>query len=227
MKNSTMLTATAALLLFAVSCGQSQQPDPFLIVPGERVGLFFLEQTYAPVEELYQGSGYSQVMDEWLYVNIISSGGLAMLFSPMLVADSDERIPNTVGSALAVWSSDFYTKEKVGVGSSLSDLITHYPNYTIRITYIPQEDYALIEYKEFSTIESLVAHLTQNGFDGIDRYENSFICLDVNGKKSGISFFFEMIPTIHPSLETLEKESHVTRVFIHTPNWIPEPDIWM
>ena len=227
MKKKSFLTVTTALLMIAASCGQSKQPDPFLIVPGERVGLFFLEQPYAPLEELYQGYGYTQEIDDWLDVNIFAQSGTIIIFPPMLVAGSDERIPNTVGQTLVVFSSDFRTKEQVGVGSSLRDLLNSYPNYIIEITFIPEEDYTPLERKEFTGIESLIEYLAQNDFDGIDPEGTSFICLDTKGEKSGINFGLEMNQTTPPVLETLTKESSVRRVFIHTQDWTPGPDIWM
>jgi hypothetical protein len=227
MKKKILLIVTTVLLMFAASYGQSKQPDHFLIVPGERVGLFFLEQSYAPVEKLYQGYGYSQEIDDWLDVNIFSNSETIISFSPMFVTDSDERIPNTVGQSLVVFSSDFRTQEGVGVGSSLRELLNCYPNYTIEITFIPEEDYTSLERKEFTSIESFVEYLVQNSFDGIDPDGTSFICLDAKGERSGINFGIEINQTTQPASDTFTKESNVTRVFIHTQDWAPEPDIWM
>ena len=217
----------AALFIHTALCGQSQPTDPFLIVPGVRAGHFFLNQSYEPLEKLYKGYGFSQQTDDWLNVNILRNSEKALAFSPMFVAGGDERIPNTVGNSLLIESSDFRTAEGLGVGSSLRDLLNHYPKYIIQITYTPEEDEAPLKRAEFEDVESLFKTLSQDGFDGIDYYGTSFICLDAKGEKAGISFVFTMEQTDNPVLDVLTKESKVTAVFIHSENWTPEPDIWM
>ena len=223
MKKVTFLTAIAAITMFATSCGHSSQ-DPFLLVPGERAGLFVLNQKCEPVETLYKDYGYRQEIDDWSAVNILHNDDLVVLFYPMLEEGGDSRIENTVGNSIGVYSSDFRTAEKIGVGSSLDDLLRNYSKYKIKITFTPEEDYAPIKTSEYENINEFLEYILQNGTDGIDF--TSFICLDANKETTGIIFYFNLEGIDNP--ETLKKESKITHIVIREPNYQEEEGTaWM
>ena len=224
MKKLTFLTAIAAVTMFATSCGHSSQ-DPFLLVPGERAGLFVLNQKYEPVETLYKDYGYSQEMTEWSDIEIFHNDDLVMVIAPMLKEGGDSPIENTVGNSICVLSSDFHTAEKISVGSSLDDLSRNYSRYKIKITFTPEEDYAPTNTSEYENINEFLEYIRQNGRDRID--VTSFVCLDAKKETTGIIFFFNLEGVDNP--ETLKKESKITHIVIREANYQEEEEgtVWM
>jgi len=211
-------------MILATSCGQRQSKtaaegdanstrDPFLLVPGERAGLFVLNREYEPVEKLYKDYGFRQEIDEWLNVNILRNSEEVLSFRRLDGSD----IENTVGNSIIVSSSDFHTAEKTGVGASLGDLLNSYSKYKIKINFVPEEDYAPIKFTEYENIDRLLEAI-RNGLKGID--SSSFICLDSNGERTGIVFYFELKSTDNP--EKMKKESKVVSVVIREPKFFDE-----
>ena len=224
MKKTLLLTVSALILIFTASCEEPQGNDPFLLVPGERAGLFFLNQEYEPVETLYKGYDFSEEIDDWQDVNIFWDGEIALGFGRMMEEGEDTRIDHTVGKIIGVFSSDFYTAEKISIGSSLQDLLDNYPKYRIDVDFIPEYDYAPLKYEQFYDIESLFAYIRQNGFDKIDPYGTKFSCLDAKGKDTGIGFYFWMENIDGNKISTVETK--VTGIIIYAETWERESTVW-
>ncbi|MCL2727943.1 MAG: hypothetical protein FWD56_06125 [Bacteroidales bacterium] len=224
MRKTLFLTATAIMFMLVASCGEEQANDAFLLVPGERAGLFFLNREYEPVETLYKGYGFSEEEDDWSGINILCDSEVVLSFDRMTEEGEDTQIDNTVGKRIAIYSSDFLTAQKIGVGASLQDLLDNYPTYRIEVDYIPEYDYAPLEYDEYDDVESLFEYIRQNGFEKIDPYGTTFSCLDADGEESGIRFYFWIAYDINEKV--LTKETKITTIVIHAEKWEREYTAW-
>ena len=206
MKKTAFITAAAACIILAASCGlnTSKQPtaasvqDNFLIVPGERAGLFVLNQKYLPVETLYQGLGFTEKTDKWgINATIQRNAEDIIEFRLMMDADS-EPIPRSVGDWININSADFRTAENTGVGSSLQDLIDVYQDYRLSLEYE--------EEKYVSADQMLKDDLP----DGISV---RLACRDPDEEETGIAFFLTL--NISNDRAKIKNESKVYMVQIY------------
>jgi len=178
MKKGIIIIATAVLLSLAASFGERQAKttieDAFLIVPGQRVGAFVLNQKYDPDKALSVGSGFSQ--ESYKRETQIYRGDSWKLWFTRLMDENLRPIDNSVGKHIWINDELFRTAENLGHHSSLQDLIQVYKNYVIL------EDKNTV----YKSADELAKKYAPGTFDDIKRV--SLICLDSDGKEIGIKF---------------------------------------
>ena len=211
MKNIALITVAAAWMMMAASCGQNTARttsghnvagqadaavrDEFLIVPGERAGLFVLNRKYRSVESLYKDVGFIEKSDKESNNITIERNDEEALYFRAMQDTGCKPIPHSAGDWININSPDFRTAENTGVGSSLQELINVYKNYGLSLEY---------EDEKYTSVDKM---LNEDLTDGI------CICLscrDDDGKATGLSFYVSL--KISDDRTTIKKESQVYMV---------------